>query len=107
MIRTTRLRTALLASGAAFAFMANPALASEIEDLDAQIDQLQSHLDQLKKQRSGIDAKQAAAPADAVLGATSRARSSCPGPIPRWPSTAIPSWMSSSTSTSRRVTRST
>ncbi len=68
MIRTTRLRTALLGSGAAFAFMASPALAGEIDDLDAQIDQLQSHLDQLKKQRSEIGTKQASAPADAVVG---------------------------------------
>jgi hypothetical protein len=48
--------------------MASPALAGEIDDLDAQIDQLQSHLDQLKKQRSEIGTKPAAAPADAVVG---------------------------------------
>jgi hypothetical protein len=68
MIRTIGLRTALLGSAAAFALVASPALASEIDDLDAQIDQLQSHLDQLKKQRSEFGTKPAAAPADAVVG---------------------------------------
>ncbi len=66
------LRTALLGSGAAFALMAGPALAGETEDLKSQIEQLQSRLDQLEKQQGAtdakVDAKQAAAPADAVVG---------------------------------------
>ena len=66
------LRTALLGSGAAFALMAGPALAGETEDLKSQIDQLQTRLDMLEKQQTAtetkVDAKQAAAPADAVVG---------------------------------------
>jgi outer membrane DcaP-like protein len=72
LIKTTRLRAALLGSGAAFALMAGPALAGESDDLKAQIEQLQSRLDQLEKQQGAtdakVDAKQAAAPADAVVG---------------------------------------
>ncbi len=66
------LRTALLGSGAAFALMAGPALAGESDDLKSQIEQLQSRLGQLEKQQTAtetkVDTKQAAAPADAVVG---------------------------------------
>jgi hypothetical protein len=62
------LRTALLGSGAAIAMMAGPAFAGQSEDLKAQIDTLQSRLDQLEKQTAATEAKQVAAPADAVVG---------------------------------------
>ncbi len=68
MTATSRLRAALLGSGAVLALASGPALASEVEDLDAQIDKLQSHLDQLKQQRAEVGVKPAVAPADAVVG---------------------------------------
>jgi len=72
MNRASRFRDALLGSSAIMALAAGPALAGETEDLKAQIEQLQSRLDQLEKQQGAteakVDAKQAAAPADAVVG---------------------------------------
>ena len=72
MTRVRKLRGALLGSSAIIALAAGPALAGETEDLKAQIEQLQSRLDQLEKQHgetdAKVDAKQAAAPADAVVG---------------------------------------
>ncbi len=68
MKTNSRLRAVLLGSGAVLALAASPALAGEVEDLDAQIDKLQSHLDQLKQQRAEAGVKPAVAPADAVVG---------------------------------------
>jgi porin-like protein len=70
--RVRKLRDALLGSSAIIALAAGPALAEETEDLKAQIERLRSRLDQLEKQQGAtdakVDAKQAAAPADAVVG---------------------------------------
>src|SRR6516225_839640 len=72
MTTTSRLRAALLGSSAALALAASSAVAGEADELKAQIDRLQSRLDQLEKQQGAtdakVDAKQAAAPADAVVG---------------------------------------
>ncbi|HEY6334489.1 MAG TPA: DcaP family trimeric outer membrane transporter [Alphaproteobacteria bacterium] len=68
MTTNTKLRAALLGSGAILALAAGPAFADETQDLKAQIDQLQTRLDQLEKQTTVADAKTEAAPADAVVG---------------------------------------
>jgi DcaP outer membrane protein len=70
MTNNTKLRAALLGSGAILALAAGPAFAGETEDLKTQIDQLQSRLDQIEKQTAVADATTAAqaAPADAVVG---------------------------------------
>jgi len=72
MTTNTKLRAALLGSGAILALATGPAFADEQQDLKSQIDQLQSRLDQLEKQSAVADAKTepaaATAPADAVVG---------------------------------------
>ncbi len=68
MTRIRKFRDALLGSSAIIVLAASPALAGEVEELDAQIDKLQSHLDQLKQQRAEVGVKPAVAPADAVVG---------------------------------------
>jgi len=72
MNATSRLRVALLGSGATLTLAAGAALAGETDELKAQIDQLQSRLDQLEKRQAATDPKavanRAAAPADAVMG---------------------------------------
>lgn len=68
MTNLSKLRAALLGSGAILALAAGPAFASETDDLRAQIDTLQARLDQLEKQPSSTEAKPAVAPVDAVVG---------------------------------------
>ena len=65
MIGETRLKAALLGSGAAIALLASPAVADEVTDLKAQIDALQNRLDQLEVQQTKIASEQVA-PAQAI-----------------------------------------
>ena len=67
MVKETRLRAALLGSGAAVALLASPAVADDVDDLKAQIEALQNRLDQLEVQQSRIETEQVA-PAQAVVG---------------------------------------
>ena len=67
MLNETRLRTALLGSGAAVALLASPAVADEVDDLKAQIEALQSRLDQVEVQQNRLETERIA-PAQAVVG---------------------------------------
>ncbi len=67
MITETRLKTALLGSGAAFALLAGPAFADEVGTLKSQIDALQNRLDQIETQQTKASATRVA-PAQAVTG---------------------------------------